>query len=73
MKGLLLLFEDTTSGELAFARDTEQFYNPKISRIDVIVEGCPNQIYSQGLRNCHTWEEAQKFFSSSPSNKRALK
>ena len=59
MKGLLLLFKDMTSGGLADTRDTEQYYNPKITKIDIIVAGCPNQIYSQGLRSYHTWEEAK--------------
>ena len=73
MKGLLLLFEDMTSGGLAYARDTEQYYNLKITKIDVIVEGCPNQIYSQGLRSYHsyhTWEEAK---NCSPAALAAIK
>ena len=70
MKGILLLFEDATSGGLAFVRDTENYFNPKIQKIDVIVDGVHNQIYSQGLRSYHTWEEAKKLFSSSPSSKR---
>ena len=41
-------------------RDTENYYNPKITKV---VEGVPNQIYSQGLRSYHTWEEARKLFA----------
>ena len=70
MKGILLLLEDATSGGMSYARDTHQYYNPKITKIDMIIEGSPNQVYVQGLRSCHTWEEAKKLFSSSPSNKR---
>ena len=70
MKGILLLLKDATSGGVSYARDTEQFYNPKITKIDMIVEGSQNQIYPQGLISYHTWEEAKKLFSSSPSNKR---
>ena len=49
MNGILLLLEDATSGGVSYARDTEQYYNPKITKIDMIVEGSPNQIYTQGL------------------------
>ena len=70
MKGLLLLFEDATAGGLAYARYTENYYNPKITITDVIVEGVPNQIYSQNMRSYHICEKAKKLFSSSPSSKR---
>ena len=41
MKGLLLLFEDATAGGLVYAPDTENYYNPKITKIDVIdSRGC---------------------------------
>ena len=60
MKGILMLFEDP---EVGFARDTEAFYNPKITKVDVTVEGVPNQLYSQGLRAYQQWGEAKKFFS----------
>jgi len=60
MKGILMLFEDPAAG---FARDTEAFYNPKITKVDVTIEGVPNQLYSQGLRSYQQWGEAKKFFS----------
>ena len=38
MKGILMLFEDSPS---AFARTTESFYNPKIEKVEVTIEGSP--------------------------------
>ena len=45
LKGILVLFE----GEQSYKRDTSKFYNPKIQKISVIVEGKPNQLYAQGI------------------------
>ncbi|ELT99068.1 hypothetical protein CAPTEDRAFT_197725 [Capitella teleta] len=46
MKGFLMLFEDPAA---AFLRNSEAFYNPKIQKVEVTIEGVPNQLYSQGL------------------------
>ena len=50
MKGILMMFEDSSSGEAgaAFARYTETFYNPQISKVEVTIEGVPNQLCSHG-------------------------
>ena len=48
MKGILMLFEDGAAQQ-PFARDTEAFYNPKIKKVDVTIEGVPNQLFSQGM------------------------
>ena len=42
MKGILMLFEDVATQQ-PFARNTESFYNPKITKVEVTVEGIPNQ------------------------------
>ena len=47
LKGILVLFEEKGS----YARDTGKFYNPKIQKVSVIVEGKPNQVYAQGMRS----------------------
>ena len=60
MKGLLLLFEDTTSG-LAYARDTENYYNLKITKIDVILEGVPKYRYRRDMRCYDMWEEVKNY------------
>ena len=42
LKGILVLFEE----EQSYTRDTSKFYNPKIQKVSVIVEGKPNQLYA---------------------------
>ena len=32
-----------------FARDTEEFYKPKITKVEVTVEGVPNELYAQNM------------------------
>ena len=46
LKGILALFEE----EQSYAQDTGKFYNPKIQKVSIIVEGKPNQLYTQGMR-----------------------
>ena len=60
MKGILLLLEDPVA---AFQRDTEAFYNPQIQKVEVTIEGIPNQLYSQGMRAYQLWQEARKHFA----------
>ena len=47
LKGILVLFEE----EKPYTQDTSKFYNPKIQKVSVIVEGKPNQLYAQGMRS----------------------
>eukprot|EP00061_Rhincodon_typus_P018089 g47112.t1 len=54
MKGILLLFE---APAVAFARNTEAFYIPKITKVELTIEGVPNQLYSQGMRSYQFWDE----------------
>ena len=59
LKGILVLFEE----EKSYARDTSKFYNPKIQKVSVIVEGKPNQLYAQGMRSFEQYDEACKYFT----------
>ena len=59
LKGILVLFEE----EGSYARDTGKFYNPKIQKISVIVEGKPNQLYAQGMRSFEQYDEICKYFA----------
>ena len=59
LKGILALFEE----EGPYARDTSKFYNPKIQKVSVIVEGKPNQLYAQGMRSFEQYDEARKYFA----------
>ena len=49
---------------------TEAFYNPKITKVEVTIEGVPSQLFSQGMRAYQTWDEAKKLFAASPGSKR---
>lgn len=40
-----MLFDDITA-KRAFGRESEAFYNPKITKVEVTIEGVPNQLYS---------------------------
>ena len=48
MKGILLLFDN--------------YYNPKITKVEITIEGVPNQLFSQGMRTYQQWDEIKKFF-----------
>ena len=58
MKGILVLFEE----EKSYVRDTSKFYNPKIQKVSVTIEGKSNQLYSQGMRSFEQYDEARKYF-----------
>ena len=59
LKGILVLFEE----EKTFARDMSKFYNPKIQKVSVVVEGKPNQLYAQGMRSFEEYDEIHKYFT----------
>ena len=46
LKDILVLFEEKVN---PFTRDTSKFYNPKIEKVSVTVEGKPNQLFAQGM------------------------
>ena len=39
-----------------------KFYNPKIEKVSVIIEGKPNQLYAQGMRSFEQYDETRKYF-----------
>ena len=43
-KGILMLIEDPDR------TSTDVFYNSKIEKVEMTIEGVPNQLYSQGMR-----------------------
>ena len=59
LKGILALFE----GEQPYTRDTSKFYNPKIQKVSVIVEGKSNHLYVQGMRSFEQYDEICKYFA----------
>ena len=62
LKGVLLIFTQERSAT-KFARDTEEFYNPKITEVKVTVEGVPNELYTQNMEYRHQYDEIIKHFS----------
>ena len=62
LKGVLLIFTQERSAT-KFARDTEEFYNPKITKVEVTVEGVPNELYAQNMEYRHQYDEIVKHFA----------
>ena len=59
LKCILVLFEE----EKPHIRDMSKYYNPKIEKVSVTIEGKPNQLYSQGMRSFEQYDEARKYFA----------
>ena len=59
LKSILVLFEE----EKSYTQDTSKFYNPKIQKFSVTIEGKPNQLYSQVMRSFEQYDEACKYFA----------
>ena len=62
LKGVLLIFTQQRSAT-KFAQDTEEFYNPKITKVEVTVEGVPNELYAQNMEYRHQYDEIVKHFA----------
>ena len=62
LKGVLLVFTQERSAT-KFTRDTEEFYNPKITKVEVTVEGVPNELYAQNMEYRHQYDEIVKHFA----------
>ena len=60
-KGVLLIFTKERSAT-KFNRDTEEFLNPKITKVEVTVEGVPNELYAQNVEYRHQYDEILKHF-----------
>ena len=39
------------------------FTTPQITKVEVTIEGIPNQLYGQGMRAYQMWDEAKKYFA----------
>ena len=62
LKGVLLIFTKERSAT-KFNRDTEEFFNPKITKVEVTVEGVPNELYAQNMEYRHQYDEIVKHFA----------
>ena len=61
LKGVLLIFTKERSAT-KFTRDTEEFFNPKITKVEV-TEGVPNELYAQNMEYRHQNDEIVKHFA----------
>ena len=61
LKNVLLIFTKERSAT-KFTHDTEEFFNPKITKVEVTVEGVPNELYAQNMENRHQSDEIVKHF-----------
>ena len=62
LKGVLLIFTKERSAT-KFSRNTEEFFNPKITKVEVTVEGVPNNLYAQNMEYRHQYDEIVKHFA----------
>ena len=62
LKGILLLFINPyTAGSL----DTENYFNPNITKVKVTVDGVPDRVYNEGLSGSDMWQEITRHFKPS--------
>ena len=52
-----MLFEDPDR------TSTGDFVNPKITKVEMTIEGVPSQFYSQGMWQYQQWNEINKYFA----------
>ena len=62
LEGVLLIFTKKRSAT-KFTRDTEEFYNPEITKVEITVEGVPNELYAQNMEYRHQYDEIVKHFA----------
>ena len=62
LKGVLLIFMKERSAT-KFSHNTEEFFNPKITKVEVAVEGVPNELYVQNMEYRHQYDEIVKHFA----------
>ena len=52
-----MLFEDPNR------TSTEDYYNPKITKVEMTIEGVSNQLYSKGMLAYQQWDAINKYFA----------
>ena len=62
LKGVLLILTKERSAT-KFTCDTEEFFDPKITKVEVTVEGVPNELYAKNMEYRHQYDEIVKHFA----------
>ena len=62
LKGVLVIYTKERSAT-KFTHDTEEFFNPEITKVEVTVEGMPNELYAQNMKYRHQYDEIAKHFA----------
>ena len=62
LKGVLLIFMKERSAT-KFTHDTEEFFNSKITKVEVTVEGVPNELYAQNMEYRQQYDEIVEHFA----------
>ena len=62
LKGVLLIFTKERSA-IKLTCNTEEFFNPKITKVEVTVEGVPNEVYAQNMEYRHQYDGIVKHFA----------
>ena len=60
LKGILMLFINPYT---AGARDSENYFNPDITKVKVTVNGVPNRVYNEGISGADMWVELTRYFN----------
>ena len=60
LKGILLLFINPYT---AGARDSESYFNPDITKVQVTVNRVPNRVYNEGISDADMWNEITRYFN----------
>ena len=61
LTGVLLIFTKERSAT-KFNRETEEFFKPKITKVEVTVNTVPNELYAQNMKYRHQYDEIMKHF-----------
>ena len=62
LNGVLVIFMKERSA-IKFTHNIEEFFNPKIMKVEVTVEGLPNELYAQNMEYRHQYDEIMKHFA----------
>ena len=62
LKGVLLIFTKERSAT-KFTRNTEEFFNPKVTKVEVTMEVVPNELYAQNMEYRNQYDEIVKHFA----------